>query len=69
MIVSRPSPNVALPTEKGLVIEDQIIGHISFDIYHLTFEDLRLLKQMTNDKCQMIYGKCLMLPEYTLDRV
>jgi hypothetical protein len=44
----------------------QIIGHISFDISHLTF--LRLAsracpartpepKQMSNEKCQMVYDQ------------
>jgi hypothetical protein len=47
--------------------EKVIIGHISFDIYHLSFADLWLLKvhgllvaeglEMVNDKCQMIYDQ------------
>jgi len=32
---------------------EEIIGQLSFDICQLSFEDLRLLKQMTIDKCQM----------------
>ncbi len=36
---------------------NRIIGHISFDIHHLPFEDLWLPKQMTNDKCQMVYDQ------------
>jgi len=37
--------------------ENGIICHWSFDIYQLSFEDLRLPKKMTIDKCQMTNDK------------
>jgi hypothetical protein len=48
------------------LVVDQNIGHISFDISHLTFGPWiaiadklndRLLRKLPNEKCQMIYDQ------------
>jgi hypothetical protein len=40
-----------------MVGKERIIGHISFDIYHLSFGSEAGGLQMIYDKCQMIYDQ------------